>query len=372
MSKKKMYTPLHILQRAKELNGLDVEILTEDDILDDIPNFMSWAISDAFMKQRYKGKYAKENQRLLNIRKSQFSDIPYQAVRTEMRDICVIPGMLKSWNEYRQAYRFDTDFVDELLNTKTVKIPVSVFERLRYPCYYIDLEEDTRFHPFIGFFVYVCADIETEFPNIAVLRVTDPLPNEEDEVIHSAYLTANDMLSHGMVLKNRENDFSICLGKNQEINNTHRNVLSFNDQNGGTYDFEEPNVKQFLMFALQTILYLCSHEPDIRESQKNIHIKRKEILSLESKNTISLSDVGVRYGSIIRARKKGIQNRNRSDTGNKSKNKEPRTVTSHMRSAHWHHYWIGQGRKQLIVKWIPPVFVCGNNNELPVTIHEVK
>lgn len=114
--------------------------------------------------------------------------------------------------------------------------------------------------------------------------------------------------------------------------------------------------------------------PSSRTGNQSV-ISEKELfdsLQNESKNTISLSDVGVRYGSIIRARKKGIQNRNRSDTGNKSKNKEPRTVTSHMRSAHWHHYWIGQGRKQLIVKWIPPVFVCGNNNELPVTIHEVK
>ena len=35
------------------------------------------------------------------------------------------------------------------------------------------------------------------------------------------------------------------------------------------------------------------------------------------------------------------------------------------------HYWTGKGRTILTVKWIPPVFVCGEK-ELPIKIHKIS
>lgn len=43
-----------------------------------------------------------------------------------------------------------------------------------------------------------------------------------------------------------------------------------------------------------------------------------------------------------------------------------RTVRPHVRRAHWHHYWVGEGRTRLEVRWIEPTFV------LPEGKREIK
>lgn len=48
--------------------------------------------------------------------------------------------------------------------------------------------------------------------------------------------------------------------------------------------------------------------------------------------------------------------------------------SSHYRSAHWHHYWVGSGEdKKLIIKWVEGVFVNGGKEEAEnIQIHKVK
>lgn len=44
-----------------------------------------------------------------------------------------------------------------------------------------------------------------------------------------------------------------------------------------------------------------------------------------------------------------------------------RTVRPHVRRAHWHHYWVGEGRTRLEVRWIEPTFVLPEGKrEVPV------
>ena len=54
-----------------------------------------------------------------------------------------------------------------------------------------------------------------------------------------------------------------------------------------------------------------------------------------------------------------------------------RTVSPHVRRAHWQHYWTGKrkGRDdgrfgdELVVRWVPPVFVNGDGDAIEV-VHE--
>jgi hypothetical protein len=40
-----------------------------------------------------------------------------------------------------------------------------------------------------------------------------------------------------------------------------------------------------------------------------------------------------------------------------------------VRRAHWHHYWVGEGRNRLEVRWIEPTLVLANSkNEADVAI----
>lgn len=45
------------------------------------------------------------------------------------------------------------------------------------------------------------------------------------------------------------------------------------------------------------------------------------------------------------------------------------SVRPHVRRAHWHHYWVGEGRNRLEVRWIEPTLVLANSkNEADVAI----
>ena len=58
---------------------------------------------------------------------------------------------------------------------------------------------------------------------------------------------------------------------------------------------------------------------------------------------------------------------------------EPRGATKapHVRSAHWHRYWLGKrkGRDdgrfgdELVVKWVPPIPVNGDLGDVTETVH---
>lgn len=36
------------------------------------------------------------------------------------------------------------------------------------------------------------------------------------------------------------------------------------------------------------------------------------------------------------------------------------SVRPHVRRAHWHHYWVGEGHTRLEVRWIEPTLVLAN------------
>jgi len=86
-------------------------------------------------------------------------------------------------------------------------------------------------------------------------------------------------------------------------------------------------------------------------------------------HTLTLTDVGIRYGTAIRKAKEqtDVQTIYLGKTG---KHRKP--IVSHVRKAHWHTYWKGKGRTERIVRWIPPTFVSRHGTELPITIHNVK
>lgn len=45
------------------------------------------------------------------------------------------------------------------------------------------------------------------------------------------------------------------------------------------------------------------------------------------------------------------------------------SVRPHVRRAHWHHYWVGEGRNRLEVRWIEPTLVLANSkNEADMAI----
>ena len=111
---------------------------------------------------------------------------------------------------------------------------------------------------------------------------------------------------------------------------------------------------------LPFVLYLCSDNPDILGTNDTAlptpatPTKTKRGERLFPPATPQLWDVGWRVGSVLHAHNQPTRH---STTG------EGTGVRPHLRRAHWHTYWTGEGsrtdrtRRQARLRWVAPVLV---------------
>lgn len=317
-----------------------------------LDDFLSWVIGSTFCKKMYQGPYTDMNERLLYLYKSK--NMPYKESRKYFRDRISFATVFRCWMQYKQAYRFDDDFIGELMGTDTIAVPVEVLKRLPFRCFYLDLEETSRFAPYIGIFAYVGFDEITRLPNLGIFRIRKSVKEGQTYDIYSSTISWEEMNHWNMLFTNTDGEACI------RFTNNSKQLQQLPDQ-------DDTIIFDIVLFTLQAMLYLSSNEPDITPSLKRKYINLGKPKKQESE--LVLTDVGVRYGTTIRNIKRQITDDEESITIVTGKH---RKITSHMRAAHWHHYWVGKGRTKRIVKWIPPTFVSGTGKELPVTIHKVS
>lgn len=332
-----------------------------------LDDFMSWVIGSTFAKRNYDGQYEKLNSQILNLcNKKGKLGRSYKEVRKQTREIILFTSMFECWETYKQAYRFDSDFVDELLLTEAVNIPVDILKRLPYRCFYLDLEDVKRFEPSEGIFAYIGFDEKNGYPNLAIFRVEPPgnKPNKdmlrtgrlgEEERIFPLYAYGEDMKRWNMLMEREDGNWYLQFSNQKKA----ASLLP------GEKDFE------VVLLVLQAMLYLSSNKPDTMESPKRKYIytgKRRD--NTQGTVDLALTDVGVRYGAVIRKAKKEAEEDTKVIEVANRKTRKP--MVSHVRCAHWHHYWVGKGRQERIVKWVPPTFVSGYGKELLVTIHKIS
>lgn len=117
---------------------------------------------------------------------------------------------------------------------------------------------------------------------------------------------------------------------------------------------------------LQLVLYLCADNADMPPVRHPASRARPSGM-IDAPKEPKVWIVGARIGAEIRKfRSKTI----RSNENSYGTHTSPRP---HLRAAHWHHFWTGpkNGDRNLILKWLPPIPVCMNDQEGPVVIHKV-
>lgn len=381
-----LYTPLAILEQMKdrwehaerivalkkEQQGLEpfTDMLTslfpekeEDKTFSNSLNldeFLSWVLGSTFVKRSYDGIYSEMNQRLLtmceNMQKKGHS---YKECRKRYRDTMTFSIVFRCWQQHKQAYRFDGDFAEELMQTKAVEIPIEVLKRLPFRCFYLDLELISGLNSYAGVFVYVGYDEKNGLPNVAIFPIKEPPKDSEEHRIFPGYAFGPDMVRRGIIYENEKGE--TCIGFINKKNNQNLFLSS---------EFDLPDM---VLFVFQAILYLSSNKPDTMKSPKRKYIYTgKKWGRKAAVSDLSLADIGVRYGTAIRKIKKESALEEETETVIRKRSGRRKPITSHVRAAHWHHYWVGKGRAKQIVKWVPPTFVSGSGKELPVTIHNVK
>lgn len=138
----------------KENLGVFADAFLIEEAKDYVPEaFLAFVMSKCFLQSSYEGKFWGFNQALLNRRKIYAPYIlgagtpwNFRRYRTEAESVAIMHGIGSLWMIYKQAYRFDADFMEELNKTESLlELPVSVFENLPYPCFYLDLEDQDLF-----------------------------------------------------------------------------------------------------------------------------------------------------------------------------------------------------------------------------------
>ena len=268
--------------------------------------------------------------------------------RTELMDTFGLSPVVRTWTQYKQVYKIDREFFNEVIKTENLKIPEDTFSYLPVPDMYIDLSECEGLDPIKGAFVHITKDnqfvayMETAdavtFSFYSDLQYEDGVAEVVPAVMPEGSFFAMDLrqdMLHGVIHEGFEND-------------------------------RRPDI---VMAIIQLLMFLSSQKPDVQENELTKKTYRPSSTVRNKFSEIRMWDVGVRYGKAVRLARMAAEKRSASQRENVP-HATRKPVRPHVRCAHWQRYHVGKGRKEIRTNWIPPVFVCGGK-EIPVTIHDV-
>ena len=127
---------------------------------------------------------------------------------------------------------------------------------------------------------------------------------------------------------------------------------------------------------IQLVLYICAENKDVQENeeQKSISKPFNKEKPKDVFREIRKWDVGYRVGNVIRKANKTSESSSASEHSNvghgSSIGKRP-----HSRRGHYHHYWVGSkkdGTRRIILKWVAPMFINGDIDDIIPTTYELK
>lgn len=264
-----------------------------------------------------------------------------------LNDACAMAACAP-WRKSKTIYRFDPDLAAELMeNAEDIVVPTDILDRMPYQCIYIDVKCDD----ISGFFVHKDFDFRKNVEELRFVLVS------EDGTCSTLRM-------------------EICQGKTffDSLNETYRQ-----DKKGFGYMDAIALEAGAIMRYSQLVLYLCAENREVSENptQAKIYKKRSSVHDVIAE--VRKWDVGVRTGSAIRRVKlerKTKEEPGESDTESQDHEAIPgKRKRPHARRAHWHHYRVGKGKKDLILKWTPPTFINADlleDGDTPAVIHSVK
>lgn len=334
-----------------------------------LDEYIEFVLSDEFLnpyttnKLRYINEFCTANIGFLFNKNASYSiqeqinkqNIEY--IKTEWRDYLIMEVILEEWAKAKQVFKPDNDFAKALLRTDKLEISRDMINHLPYNYFYLDLTECVDFKGISGVFVYTEVSKNNKGAKAALYILS------EQRLIYSLYC-GGKFNTNGIMTIDSTKLKTDDIGYDDIIINPERGE-KFEDY---THNDDIINRADVYIFALQMIAYLSTEAPQLTESELTRKTYRPRSLNAPIKNKFSeirIQDVGVRYGTEYRKIVHKIQ-----ASGN-TENKERKGPVPHFRRAHWHTYWVGEGRTERRVKWIQPVFVNGSENS-DVVIHKVK
>lgn len=240
-----------------------------------------------------------------------------------------------AWRVGKLAYRFDPDLFRSLVDQSlTGDLPCDILLRLPHYCIYLETPGMVRDDiPVAGFFAHLEHDTNDGRRELRLLLLM------EDHTVRVVPVHLGEWtLEEGL----------------RRISEEAGRVTGI--------DVEGMLAPEGLEPFLQLLLYLCAENADMPQGSRPGRPAR-ELRQLPDIPT--RWDVGLRIGAAIR-RYENTQ----TDEPGEGTHASPRP---HVRRAHWHHFWMGpkDGERRLVLRWLPPIPVGVDEDELPVTVRRV-
>ena len=265
---------------------------------------------------------------------------------------------LNRWRRCRQVYRIDPEVAGELMGQGIEgDLPCDALRRLPYPILYVEAPVRTydgiRWHAADGFLAWLDSPLQ------------DPGGPEQLMVCY-IYRDRKRALMPVPLAGGTLADVAERLGRDSS-----RSAERIMAERGADVDVRfsmGEDTMEAVAQVLNLLLYVISAEDDAEVTYRPPSGQRGQRAGRRT-NPETHRLLGARMGRAIGAA------RTVALVGGKGDG--TRTVAPHVRRAHWQHYWTGKrkGRDdgrfgdELVVRWIPPVFVNGEGEAVEV-VHE--
>lgn len=258
-------------------------------------------------------------------------------VEYETYDSAIATMIVLEWKNNKQVYRFAREFYDMLLSVVNFEIGWSLFKYLPYNSFYLEVEGHEKIEGVMIRYMQDESDGDSMFYTICCKNTQFPE-------------TISGIVAPHTENKSYEEYFEAEKLKAGLSGDAVQVIL----------------MKEVMAFMFQACMYLCARNVEIEENpeQKRIYRPSKNVNNKFSE--VRKWDVGIRITRALKA-SNGTGNLNNS-AKTSAQRRRPR---QHLRKAHWHTYWIGpKGNQEKMVKFIAPILVNDNNDEMPVVIHQ--
>jgi hypothetical protein len=269
--------------------------------------------------------------------------VPAEATDTFVRalstgEVSVYPlATAAAWHQGRLAVRFDPDLLQALLATPlSGDIPGQVLRRLPAWAFYLDC-------PHLGSHVGVFVALDA-FPTRSRADTTPvevPAEQRSDELIVIFVAESRDRL----VLMNLPLDQG-NLADTLAASQPRPFWAQLAEHLGHPAD-------SVVRGVLSMLLYLASADPDVTSRPTPTERPNSAAPSPARGGDVNVMTAGFRVGAALRQADSAERHRTDGRTG--------RHTAPHLRSAHWHSYWLGPldqpDLRHVEVRWISPILV---------------
>ena len=260
-------------------------------------------------------------------------------------------AVISSWRVAKSIYDIDENLANEFLEQAKDDIKITS-DMLALPswCIYLNLP---YFKGFSGLFVMFDHDVNRGRKELYVLPVKENL-----QYLPPAYLTIPEKAKSLSDIINEQY-------KESEQELTDKNIEGIRPGDKGIKEYFSSS-KFLIRFVISILMYLSAVNAEV--VLKNSKSYKRDAKIKDVPREVKVLSVGEKTGYKIRTLRKTVVTYNKGlGTGHH------RSPMMHVRRAHYHTFLYGKGRTMKKLKWLPPVIVNANGDEIDtVTITKVE